>query len=499
MKALDQLRRPAVAIFLVVTLACGWFYAQGSWNQNARYDMIYSFVEPGTPDFLTFRIDHFHIIWKGKKTFNTGDWAFHDGHYYSNKAPGASLLGIPVYAALYWLEYPFHRGEIPVGLDMFNAWAINFAVSVLPVAAAAVAFFKTLLLLGFGKRRAVFWSLTLVLATPIWPYSTMMWGHPLAAAALVFALYRRVRQQKYDLYFCGLWCGFAVLTDYLAAPAAVAFGVYSLWRSPKTVWRFAAGGLPMLVVFAAYHYWCFGAPFTPATVFNNPMFLEPDKVGGVLGAFSPAVAWKLLFGVQRGIFLFSPLLLAAVPGFFAWLKRDRAAAWCAAGAFLAALFVNAGFNGWHGGNSTCARYLIPLLPCLVFLAAAWNPRSRAVRRGILVVAAFSCFNMLTIASATPMLKESVRNPLYGASYDLFFSGANRLMPIDGIRFYIAQPEWAHWFRWSSFSAGTLAGLSAPVSLIVFLGLLLAAALPLLPVRIRRRPAPPPPGPERGER
>ena len=100
MKALDQLRRPAVAIFLVVTLACGWFYAQGSWNQNARYDMIYSFVEPGTPDFLTFRIDHFHIIWKGKKTFNTGDWAFHDGHYYSNKAPGASLLGIPVYAAL---------------------------------------------------------------------------------------------------------------------------------------------------------------------------------------------------------------------------------------------------------------------------------------------------------------------------------------------------------------------------------------------------------------
>lgn len=94
MKLPDFFRRPANAIFLAVLLCCGWFYAQGGWNQNARYDMIYSFVEPGTPDFLSFRIDHFLV--DAQKTVNTGDWAFHDGHYYSNKAPGASLLGIPV-------------------------------------------------------------------------------------------------------------------------------------------------------------------------------------------------------------------------------------------------------------------------------------------------------------------------------------------------------------------------------------------------------------------
>ena len=136
MKLPDFFRRPANAIFLAVLLCCGWFYAQGGWNQNARYDMIYSFVEPGTPDFLSFRIDHFLV--DAQKTVNTGDWAFHDGHYYSNKAPGASLLGIPVYAALYLLEYPFHRGAVPPRLDMFNAWAINLFVSVLPVAVSAV-------------------------------------------------------------------------------------------------------------------------------------------------------------------------------------------------------------------------------------------------------------------------------------------------------------------------------------------------------------------------
>ena len=420
MKLPDFFRRPANAIFLAVLLCCGWFYAQGGWNQNARYDMIYSFVEPGTPDFLSFRIDHFLV--DAQKTVNTGDWAFHDGHYYSNKAPGASLLGIPVYAALYLLEYPFHRGAVPPRLDMFNAWAINLFVSVLPVAVAAVLLYLTLLRLGCGERRAAFWALASALATPLWPYSTMMWGHPLAAATLIFALFHLVRNGKYDLFFCGFWCGASVLADYLALPGAAAFGVYLLLRSPKTIWKFIAGGMPMLLLFAGYHAWCFGAPFTPATMFNNPQFLEAEKAGGVLGTFSPLIALKLLFGSYRGLFLASPLLLAAIPGFLQLLRRDRAAAWCAAGAFLAGVWINAGFNGWHGGSTTTARYLIPLVPCLIFLAATWRPQNRLFRLLLPALAALSCFNMLAIASATPMVAEQFRNPLYGMTWELFFQG-----------------------------------------------------------------------------
>lgn len=482
MKLPDLLRRPACALFFAVLLCCGWFYAQGGWNQNARYDMIYSFVEPGTPDFLTFRIDHFLI--NPEKTLNTGDWAFHNGHYYSNKAPGASLLGIPFYAALYWLEYPFHRGSIPPGLDMFNAWAINLFVSVLPVACAAALLYLTLLRLNCGERRAAFWALAFALATPLWPFSTMMWGHPLAAATLVFALFHLVRKGKYDLFFCGFWCGASVLADYLALPGAAAFGVYLLLRSPKTVWKFAAGGVPMLLLFAGYHAWCFGAPFTPATMFNNPQFLEADKTGGVLGAFSPLIALKLLFGSYRGLFLASPLLLAAIPGFLQLLRRDRAAAWCAAGAFLAGVWVNAGFNGWHGGSTPVARYLIPLIPCLVLPAALWRPRTPATKLLLLGLAALSCFNMLAIASATPMVAEEFRNPLYGMTWELFFQGAMRLFPLNGIRTYYLHPEvWKELCPMASFSLGTLLfGLKQPGSILLLGALLLPVLWPLRPRR-----------------
>lgn len=486
MKRPDVLRRPANVIFLAVLLCCGWFYAQGGWNQNARYDMIYSFVEPGTPDFLTFRIDHFLI--DAAKTVNTGDWAVHNGHYYSNKAPGASLLGIPVYAALYWLEYPFHRGVIPPRLDMFNAWAINFFVSVLPVAVAAALLYLTLRRLNGGGRRAAFWALLFGLATPLWPYSTMMWGHPLAAAALVGALFHLVRNRKYDLFFCGFWCGAAVLTDYLALPAAAAFGLYLLLRSPKTVWKFIAGGIPILLLFAAYHAWCFGAPFTPATMFNNPRFLEAGKAGGVLGSFSPLIALKLLFGSYRGLLAASPVLLAALPGFLCLQRRDRAAAWCAAGAFLAGVWINAGFNGWHGGLTTTARYLIPLVPCLVFLAAAWQPKSWISRLLLLSLTGLSLFNMLAIASATPMVAEEFRSPLYGTTWELFFQGAMRLFPLNGIRTYFLHPEvWKELHSMASFSLGTLLfGLKQPGS-ILLLGVLLFAVLwPLRPRRAELR-------------
>ena len=475
MKFPEWFRRPATAVFLGVLLCCSWFYTQGNWNQNARYDMIYSFVEPGTPDFLTFRIDHF--LTNPEKGHNTGDWASYDGHYYSNKAPGSSLLGIPVYAALYYLEYPFHRGAVPPGLDMFNAWAINFFVSVLPVATASLLFYLTLLRLGCGERWAAFWAFALVLATPLWPYSTMLWGHPLAAATLVYALFHLVRQGRYDLFFCGLWCGAAVLTDYLALPGAAAFGCYVLLRSPKNVWKFLLGGMPMLLIFAGYHYWCFRAPFTPALMFNNPLFEEAE-----LGFFQPLIALKLLVSSYRGLFLASPLLLAAVPGFFFLLRRDRAAAWCAAGAFLAGFWINTSFNGWHGGTTTIARYLIPVIPFLIFLAAVWNPRSSMGKVVLICFAALSCFNMLAIASTTPMVAETDRNPLYGMTWMLFFQGARQLPMNIGIRSYFFQPEiWEELRHWSSFSLGTLLfGLKGLSSILLLIALFLAVLWPLRP-------------------
>src|SRR5437016_13614268 len=75
----------ALLIAMVLFVSYAYFYAGGGWNQNSRFDLIRAIVEQGT-----LRIDAYHD--------NTRDKAIFRGHYYSDKAPGLALLGVPIVA-----------------------------------------------------------------------------------------------------------------------------------------------------------------------------------------------------------------------------------------------------------------------------------------------------------------------------------------------------------------------------------------------------------------
>ena len=77
------------ALIFVLLLLCT-VYTFPRWadpNQNSRLDLVVAVVDQGT-----LRIDDY--------VDNTVDYAKFEGHYYSDKAPGAAFLGIPVYAAM---------------------------------------------------------------------------------------------------------------------------------------------------------------------------------------------------------------------------------------------------------------------------------------------------------------------------------------------------------------------------------------------------------------
>ena len=77
-------------LFLLVLCTYATFFSLGEWNQASRYDAIFSTVENQETSIPVFAMDTF--IQSPQHNFNTGDWAFHGGHYYSNKAPGTTLL-----------------------------------------------------------------------------------------------------------------------------------------------------------------------------------------------------------------------------------------------------------------------------------------------------------------------------------------------------------------------------------------------------------------------
>ena len=106
--------RVDAVLFCLVVLIYGFFHGGGGPNQNSRFDAMVSFVEPGTADSGTFRIDRFMSDGSGglidptRRGGNTMDWSWYpphgranpvleageiQGHYYSNKAPGPILLG----------------------------------------------------------------------------------------------------------------------------------------------------------------------------------------------------------------------------------------------------------------------------------------------------------------------------------------------------------------------------------------------------------------------
>ncbi len=108
-------RRVALLTFFVLLLAYMFFFPHRvDWNQNVRFDLTAAIVERGT-----LLIDDY--------VSNTGDYALIGGHAYSDKAPGLSWLGVPVYAILRPLTRSSsiqnlidHVGRVPAAAATFN-------------------------------------------------------------------------------------------------------------------------------------------------------------------------------------------------------------------------------------------------------------------------------------------------------------------------------------------------------------------------------------------
>src|SRR4029079_13811649 len=84
---LDVGGRRQLLIGALLLFCYGFFQQEPAWNEYSRYDLVQALVEQGTT-----RIDTYHD--------NTGDAAFYKGHWYSDKAPGSALVGVPVYLVL---------------------------------------------------------------------------------------------------------------------------------------------------------------------------------------------------------------------------------------------------------------------------------------------------------------------------------------------------------------------------------------------------------------
>lgn len=456
--------RPSTAVFLLLLGVYGYFYQAGGWNQNSRFDLVRAIVEQGT-----FSIDRYEA--------NTGDDARRDGHYYCDKAPGASVLCLPPY----WAMYRLAGAPDPVAPGWL-AWAVWLSVVVaigVPSALAAACLARLCKQLGLGPSAATAVALLWGLGTMALPYSTLLYGNQLSASLMLvaFLLFVEVRQGAYPsrsrMVIAGALLGVAVATEYPAALIGVPIALYGLAAAGLRPACFAAlgGGVPVALLLA-YHAVVFGGPLAFPYDFS---VWETPRTGWFMGIGVPDVqALKnILFGEYRGLFHTTPWLLAALPGGIALARRHGREAGVCVWSVLAFVWLNTSIPPWHGGWAAGPRYLVPMLPFLAILAGGvllpprdGHPdRSTATRRlatcvVLTALGLFSIANMFAATAVKPEISTAEPRPYAEFVWPKFLAGdlAVSTQSIDAIDNPANGPRQA-------WNLGMKAGLDGHLSLV----------------------------------
>lgn len=472
-----QVRR-SLSLGMAIFLSYAYFYPGGGWNQNSRFDMVRALLEGHT-----LRIDAYQE--------NTGDKALSNGHFYSDKAPGLALLALPMAAA----TRPVLRAvgvdpASPVGLVAISYFASLFAVA-LPTALACVCLFWVALRLGSSETAAMFAAVGLGLASPIWAYAVLFWGHALAGSCLIFAFagalqLRERRSSQRDLLLglaVGLAAGWATVTEYPALPGSAAVALLALaplYKATPRRWNavagLAAGTAVCIAILLVYQKIAFGSALHPSySYYQNGDF--PWMKRGYMGLTypHPDVVLKLLFGCRRGLLFAAPVLAAAPFGLAILYKPSATRGPAIAAAFIALWYFlfNASFYVWSGGWSYGPRYLGAGIPLLcVGLAPAWDRATRHWRQLLTGLALASVAFSLMAVSTTPQPPDEFHCPLKQVIWPAFRAG-NLSLNQDSM---LTLAEEATLDTSGAFNLGELAGLHGLPSLIPLLLIWAIAAL-----------------------
>jgi hypothetical protein len=408
------------SILLVVLLVAAYFIPRGPmWNADSRIFLTASIVDRGQLNIDPFASD-------------TGDVARYHGHAYSDKAPGMSLLAVPVYALL---KYTLLDGRpytalfaVPENqrIDFLPRYLLALVFAGLPTGLLSALLYAFLARLGLTRAWRTLLALTYGLGTIALPFADVFFGHQLAAALLfgAFVLLFRVRHgelaPRYNV-LAGALAGSAVITEYPTAIIAGALLLYALGR-PRAGWRrallVAAGAAPALALAAVYNTLAFGGPLgTGYAHLAGPEAFRAGQAQGFMGITYPHLdaIWQTTFGPYRGLFLLSPVLLLAIPG-FVLLARDRAwraevALWL--GIVVAYFGFVVSYFEWDGGFSLGPRHFLPALPFLVLpIGELLRPGRAPAWRGAVATLSAVSIAIVGLATATdPLIDPRFDSPL----------------------------------------------------------------------------------------
>lgn len=483
---------------MVAAFTYAFFFSGGDPNGATRYSLTESLVVRHTPDITPV---HFRTIDKGYKNYK----------FFADKAPGLSFLATVPFAIFRGADAALHIDPESREAHLAKLYLLTLIFAGGAGVGATLLLRRLAIFLGASRRSAELVAFAYAFGTIAFPFSTVLFGHQLAAftllGALVLALERReagTLGRPLVLVALGALWSLALVVEYptafAIAPAGIATLAWTVAELPEEVRAdrrrvlaslgrslafVAAGGIPVLAVHVVFSFWAYGKFALPYVYVSEPYF-RAHMSGGLLGIGLP----KLLATVgttvspYRGILFLCPVLALSVVGLGAWVAsgKGKPALRVAVPTLAVYLLFLCSYYAWDGGGSTGPRHVLPALPLFMVGIAFFADRSRA---------AFAVTTTLTVTSAAIMLMNVAvlvqqpqgdvfgMNPFYDIVVPKLAHGVVAMNTQDAfIPFGRAD---------ASFNLGTLLGLAPRTSLLVVV--LVWAAAYVIPAIVARLKAP----------
>jgi hypothetical protein len=422
-----------IRLFILFFITYAYFFQGGGWTENTRICLTRAILHEQTFIIDSYREDSQDPYFK---FVNTGDWAFRDGHYYTNKSPALSILAIPGYA----LGEALMRRMVPDDPEK-QIWGASYLATISTVGLSAALLCVLMLhilhhFFGFSRGRSLALVLIFGTGTLFFGYSTAFYCHSVSSFLCMLALVLLMHIKHEDsnhsalkAVLAGAAASMAVLVEASTLYVMPCFILYLL--SCKHRWRlmvfFLAACIPAGLFQLYYNLVCFGGPFESSYAHANPAVMV-YKNGSLFGPPTLRRLVELTVLPYRGLLVSSPIFLMIVPGIVLLFRKKnlRAELLFATAVSLLFLMLIASIHAWYGGSAPGPRYMVPAYPFMFLLtvfAFKKFPRTYAA------VALLSICINLAITIVAVNIPGDIRFPLKDVVLKNILQGAVSINPV----------------------------------------------------------------------
>ena len=251
---------------------------------------------------------------------------------------------------------------------------------------SVITFFSICQKTPYRKSTSIILSLLFALTTSVWAYSQTSFNLVSVSFFVllgIFFFFKFLKENSSkNLIFSGLTLGFAFMVRHdaiIAIGVTLAFVIFYVIKKNhklRTISHFVISAAILILIYRLIDYFRFetyaiaGGSWVPTNNF-------PFQIGLVGLLFSPGV----------GIFVFYPVLILSIIGFFDFYKKNNIETYFLIGLIIAYLTFYATIPNWHGMNAWADRYMLTIIPLfLIPLGATLENRNNKIWVVVLVLA-----------------------------------------------------------------------------------------------------------------